>query len=367
MFLQAAIPHKSSNNSQFKSSSNSSQKKKTDLTIQTIGPLPGRPSLSERSPLTRPSKELERIASIASQNALAPMSTATREGEKHKNHYHLSFRSGKNGHGGTVLSSSSSNSKLISEQGSIYSFHPSSPGGINKSLSALELRNLAPKDERDYIADESWSLLKSKVLQLYQGEGLRVPVEDLNDLVSMHVNSRIQQGKRATEILNEFKDLTKMGMQKLDYSLQKVTTKLLYRLVELWLFFFSQVLPYWEAIFLPLQLEFEGSGNILSHQVAKEYWSTIPESPENMSVRRMTLIAFRDWVIIPICDRLEEMILKEESDLNETAIRLYQCASILSSIHSNDQNQKKIDNIIRALRCSGLNRQWIKKGGLEVN
>lgn len=352
--LQAAIPH----SSQFKSSSSaSSQKKKTDLTIQTMGPLPGRPSLSERSPLTRPSRELERIASIASQN-VSPMTTSSRDSEKHKNHYHLSFRSGKNTHGSTVLSSSSSNSKLVSEQGSIYTFHPSSPGGVNKSLSALELRSLASKEERDYIADESWSLLKSRVLQLFQGEGLRVPVEDLNDLVAMHINSRIQQGVDANDILVEFKDLTKIGMQKLDYSLQKVNdAKLMSRVVELWQFFFSQVLPYWEAIFLPLQLELEGNGYISVH-----HWATLTEGTDTamgstgLSIKLMTLIAFRDWVIIPVADRLKGVIQQTQMDINDTAARFFQCTSILASIHSKDENQHKIDDLAKIVKSTWLSR-----------
>lgn len=363
--LQAAIPHlSSSSNSQSKStSSGSSQKKKADLTIQTIQPT-GRSSISERSPLTRPSKELERIASIASQNVSSQVISSSRDSEKHKNHYHLSFRSNKNTHGSTVLSSSASNSKLVSEQGSIYSFHPSSPGGIHKSLSALELKNLASKDDKDYIADESWSLLRSRVLPLFQGEGLRVPVEDLNDLVTMHLNFRIQQGVQAIEILSEFRELTKIGMKKLDCSLQKVSnTKLMPRLVELWQFFFSQVLPYWEAVFLPLQLEFEGNGHVLSPQSAKDYWGSLIENQAKVSIRQMTLTGFRDWVIVPISEKLEQQISQTQMEFNiptrtvtDTTVRLFQCTSLLASIRSNDDNQKKIDRLIRVLKSKWLSR-----------
>lgn len=375
--LQATKPHLSSSGglqSIKSSSSSSSQKRKADLTIQTMPLPPGRPSFSERSPLSRPSKELERIASIPPQNVImSPMIiNPSRDGEKHKSHYHLSFRSGKNTHSTTVLSSSSSNSKLVSEQGSIYSFHPSSPGGIHKSFSALELKSLSTpsKEEKDYIADESWALLRSRVLPLFQGEGLRVPVEDLNDLVTMHLNFKIQQQNiQAHDIIQEFKDLTKLGMQKLNNSLQKASndSKLILRLVELWQFFFSQVLPYWEAVFLPLQLEFEGSGHTLSPQMARDYWATLHENPELLSTRRMTLLGFRDWVIIPHIDKLQQQIQSAPHlDFNtaststsartgsDTAVRLFQCISLLVSIHSNDEKQARIESLVKTLKQSWL-------------
>lgn len=396
--LQATKPHLSSSSLQSKTSGISS-KKKADLTIQPISQLP-RTSISERSPLTRPSKELERIALLGSQT-LSPMASSSSYGysdlastssitgsssSKHKPYYHLSFRPGKNVHGSTVLSSSSSNSKLVSEQGSIYSFHPSSPGGIHKSLSALELKNGGKDFDRDQIADESWILLRSRVLPLYQGEGLRIPVEDLNDLVVMHLNFRIQGGVQAVEILNEFKELTKVGMLKLDTALQKVhstPSKFLPRVVEVWQFFFSQVLPYWEAVFLPLQLEFDCCGQVLSPHSAKEYWGTVMGAPETLNVNRMTLMGFRDWVIIPVADKLKNLItqsLEDDSFMGENgksngaaatgigvntstnrtvidaAVRLFQCTSILASIHSDDENQLIVESLVKAIKNGWMNR-----------
>lgn len=296
----AAIPHTNSSQSRAASSS----KQRNDLTIQAIPMPPGRPSISDLSPLARPSKELERIASnLANQLPLSPMHTGSRE-DKYK--HHLSFRTRKDTHPTVVLSSSSSNSKLVSDQGSIYSFHPSSPGGMLKNLPALEAKALIPKEDKDLIAEESWSLLQQWVLPLFNGDGLRTPVEKINYLVTLYIDSRIQQGAQARDIVSEFLELTKAGMVNLDTQLQAVAdAKFMPRLVDLWQFFFSQVLPYWEAVFLPLQLEFEGSGQVLSPKSAANYWGTLLESPEHLNIRRMTLIAFRDWVMIPISDRLE--------------------------------------------------------------
>lgn len=300
---QAAMPHLNASQSRSASASTNS-KRKADLTIQAVPMPPGRPSISDLSPLARPSRELERIASnLGSQSQLSPMHTGSRD-DKHK--HHLSFRTRKDSHSTVVLSSSSSNSKLVSDQGSIYSFHPSSPGAMLKNLPALETKPMLPKEDKDYIADESWTLLQQWVLPLFNGEGLRTPVEKVNYLVTLYIDSRIQQGAQARDIITEFKDLTQAGMLKLDGPLQAVTdAKFMPRLVDLWQFFFSQVLPYWEAVFLPLQLEFEGTGPVLSPKSAANYWGTLLATTEDLNIRRMTLIAFRDWVIIPISERLE--------------------------------------------------------------
>lgn len=283
--------------------------RKVDLTIQAIPLPPGRPSLSELSPIGRSSKELDRIASNLGgtvMNPLSPMHSGSRDGQ-HK--HHLSFRTRKDAHSNVVLSSSSSNSKLVSDQGSIYSFHPSSPGALLKALPALEAKPMPVlREDTAYVAEESWSYIQSWVMPIFKGEGLRVPVEKVNYVLTLHLESRIQQGATARDILTEFHDLTKQGMLKLDVpKLKMANSKFLQRLVDIWQFFFSQVLPYWEAVFLPLQLEFEGTGPVLGVKAAAAYWGTLLESSEDLDIRRMTLIAFRDWIMIPLAERIESM------------------------------------------------------------
>ncbi|KAF5102271.1 hypothetical protein D0Z00_000454 [Geotrichum galactomycetum] len=306
MFARQAttLPHLNTSSTRSGGSS-----RKVDLTIQAIPLPPGRPSLSELSPIGRSSKELDRIASNLGgtvMNPLSPMHSGSRDGQ-HK--HHLSFRTRKDPHSNVVLSSSSSNSKLVSDQGSIYSFHPSSPGALLKALPALETKSMPVlREDTAYVAEESWSYIQSWVMPIFKGEGLRVPVEKVNYVLTLHLESRIQQGAKARDMLAEFRDLTKQGMLKLDVpKLNMVNAKFLQRLVDIWQFFFSQVLPYWEAVFLPLQLEFEGTGPVLGVKVAAAYWGTLLESSEDLNIRRMTLIAFRDWIIIPLADRIESM------------------------------------------------------------
>lgn len=175
-----------------------------------------------------------------------------------------------------------------------------------KNLPALESKLLLPKEDKDYIAEESWALLQQWVLPLFNGEGLRTPVEKVNYLVTLYIDARVQQGAKARDLISEFLDITKTGMLILDLQLQAVPdSKFMPRLADSWHFFFSQVLPYWEAAFLPLQLEFEGCGQVLPAKTAASYWATLLEPAGHLNIRRMTFIAFRDWVVVPISERLE--------------------------------------------------------------
>lgn len=278
-------------------------KRKADLTIQT-SLSNGLTGVSERSPRSRPSKELERIASIGSLTTLvsnvAHHQRDDSGGKQHK--HHISFRTRKDvPHSNGMLSSSASNSKLVSDQGSLYSFHPSSPG-----VQSVEFRSLGSKEEREQILEGSWSLLLARLTPLFAGESLRIPVEDLNSLVTLHLQAFIQKGGTSREVLAEFMDLLKRGMHSYEVSLRHCDDgSFVQRLVELWMTFFSSVLPYMEAVFHPLQLEFHGRGRVLPAADAQTYWKGLFEKEDNLKVRRFTLMSFRDNVVVPVADRLE--------------------------------------------------------------
>ncbi|CAJ0751734.1 7542_t:CDS:2, partial [Entrophospora sp. SA101] len=60
-------------------------------------------------------------------------------------------------------------------------------------------------------------------------------------------------------------------------------------IIELWSFYFGTVIPYFEGVFLPLQMQ------VGSHKI---------------SIRRLVLMSFRDHVILPIRDRVEDAFNK---------------------------------------------------------
>ncbi|KAG5370030.1 Target of rapamycin complex 2 subunit bit61 [Yarrowia sp. C11] len=347
-----------------------------DLTIQTQLPST-RPSLAERSPLNRPSKELERIASIGSNVPITPTMASARgdynntlsggakdDSPSAKNKAHsILLRAKKDVHSAAAfMSSSSSNSKLINEQGgSLYSFQSSSPGALHKSFSsALELKSFnQTKEDKEQLADDAWALLCSRVLPLFSGEGIRVPIEDLNKLVVMHTNLRVQEHATAKSLLQEYKDLLKSGMYTLDSTMSRVPDdKLIAHLTTVWGHFFSDVLPYWEGVFLPLQQEFDGYGKSMKPEESEKFWGMLLMDRDQLNIRLMTLCAFRDYIILPHSERLTRIVSNFElsSQGANTPVRLLQCFSILASILSADAQQQKMDELVKVLKTGWFSR-----------
>ncbi|KAI9804728.1 MAG: hypothetical protein M1825_001096 [Sarcosagium campestre] len=159
--------------------------------------------------------------------------------------------------------------------------------------------------------DDAWPFLKAKLLVVFEGEDLRLPVEDLNKLVVVHIQRCVQKRAPLT-ILEDFRDLLETGFGSLEQTLRSTPDEqLVPRLVDLWLAVFGTVLPFMEAVFLPLELEFRGVGTILNAREAKDFWGAAPlgesDSPlaNALDVRRIALICYRDAIIIPRHDTLK--------------------------------------------------------------
>ncbi|KAJ1304331.1 hypothetical protein OPQ81_005490 [Rhizoctonia solani] len=96
------------------------------------------------------------------------------------------------------------------------------------------------------------------VLPLFNSENLKLPIEELNTLVKQHIQAVISRApSRALAALEQdVKDLVNMGMITLNAKLHGLEEEtLLTRVVQIWGFFWDQVLPYLEGVFLPLQTE----------------------------------------------------------------------------------------------------------------
>ncbi|KAI9335339.1 hypothetical protein BDR26DRAFT_866134 [Obelidium mucronatum] len=65
------------------------------------------------------------------------------------------------------------------------------------------------------------------------------------------------------------------------------------RLLDLWSFFFATVVPYVQGVFVPIQERVKGM-----------------EGPSaSIDIRAMTLIAFRDKILIPLAVRMEGLVV----------------------------------------------------------
>ncbi|KAI0412351.1 HbrB-like-domain-containing protein [Xylaria grammica] len=317
----------------------------------------------------------------------SPIEREGKEKDKERKHHHFLSRqkhklTSKDDHN-LPLSSAASNSRPVDPHApsSLYNFNPPpSPGpnsALGKSVSGLDLRHggralrekrkeeklgdvmrndndstfgLAtewtgpgslgsavnigslihePIDSTKYglnsmAYDDAWPYLKAKLLVIFEGEDLRLPIEDLNRVVGMHIQYCIQR-RSAHMMIDDLRDLLTTGFASLDHALRMTPEdRVIPALVELWVITFTNILPYLQAVFLPLDLEFSGVGSLLTAEQAREFWggvvaggltSSTPGgdnlqahvSPAGhvLDVRRLVLTAYRDILILPRYDKLK--------------------------------------------------------------
>ena len=159
-------------------------------------------------------------------------------------------------------------------------------------------------------AEDAWDFLRAKILIIFKDEELRMPVEDLNKLVQVNIQRCIAK-RIPSIIIEDLRDLLQNGFTSLDQTLNLVPDhRLVPRLVDIWLLVFGKILPYVQAVFLPLDLEFKGHGPLMSPREAAEFWGANPDSADGafgseFDVRRIVLLSYRDNVILPRYDSLK--------------------------------------------------------------
>ncbi|KDR75396.1 hypothetical protein GALMADRAFT_249446 [Galerina marginata CBS 339.88] len=167
---------------------------------------------------------------------------------------------------------------------------------------------------------DPWGALHVHVLPLFNGEPLSKPIEDLNVLVKRHIQLVVSSSpSRAIATLeNDASELIASGMVTLNAKLTGIDDeKLVARVVEIWGFFWDQVLTYLEGVLLPLQTD-----PLLSslYRTPKSHRTTSPTrqngpktsisstsnttSTYHIDVRSVALKSFRDRVILPPFQRL---------------------------------------------------------------
>ena len=167
---------------------------------------------------------------------------------------------------------------------------------LRETLQGFGLNNMSPED--------AWDFLKAKLLVIFDGEDVRIAIEDLNKLVLIHIQRCVQ--KRApTAIIADLRELLETGFASLNQTLNGVPDeKLIPHLVQIWMLVFGTILPFIQAVFLPLDLEFKGCGTVMNLREANEFWGNVPNGSvdsgigSGLDVRNLVLIAFRDMVIL---------------------------------------------------------------------
>lgn len=167
---------------------------------------------------------------------------------------------------------------------------------------------------------DDWPFVKRCIAGLFEGEPLRPTVEDLNRLVLANIRRCQINHTPLRVLLGEVYDILGAGMLSLDPTLPGLVDDrlLVGRLVETWGFVWSSVLPYWEAVFLPLQIEFRRAGAgqgewaeaVMAAMAGGEGGGGSAGGTAGggvLDTRRMALVSFRDNVVLPLHGRLRSM------------------------------------------------------------
>lgn len=183
---------------------------------------------------------------------------------------------------------------------SIFAAEPGSFGSHSASTTFLEPLEPGKYGLSSMSYDDAWPFLKAKMLVVFEGEDLRLPVEDFNRVVLVHIQYCIQR-RSPSIILDDVRDLLGTGFSSLDRALRKTPEeRVIPALVELWMVTFTVILPYMQAVFLPLDLEFAGCGTLLTPDKARDFWGAEGQvQGKPVDVRGLVLNAYRDIVILP--------------------------------------------------------------------
>lgn len=184
--------------------------------------------------------------------------------------------------------------------------------------------------------DDAWPLLKARLLNIFEGEDLRPPIEDFNNLVTVYLRRCIQQ-RAPTIVIEDLDELFRTGFMSLDQTLRHVPDDRLVRhIVTIWMEVFTRILPFLQAVFHPLDLEFKGRGPLMTPREAADFWGASPAEDsllgppasrtlgEDMDVRKFILLTFRDTVILPRHESLLAIFSRLSLDsLNAHSDHLY--------------------------------------------
>ncbi|KAB8234112.1 putative vacuolar morphogenesis protein AvaB [Aspergillus alliaceus] len=187
-----------------------------------------------------------------------------------------------------LASSTNAGSASVAFQGpsSIGSTGALTEAALRETLQGFGLNNMSPED--------AWDFLKAKLLVIFDGEDVRIAIEDLNKLVLIHIQRCVQK-RTPSAIVDDLRELLETGFASLNHTLNGVPDeKLVPHLVQIWMLVFGTILP--------------GCGTVMNLREAREFWATTLNGDYpgcELEVRNLVLIAFRDRVILHRYDGLK--------------------------------------------------------------
>ncbi|GMK59505.1 hypothetical protein CspeluHIS016_0801110 [Cutaneotrichosporon spelunceum] len=211
---------------------------------------------------------------------------------------------------------------------------PPSAGGVLLLPDGTTLPTGEPggRPEREPVASGAhstsspWSLLTVHVLPLFAGSPLKAAIEDLNHLCNSHIVTTSQRtpASRLIAVLSaDLRDFIASGMLTLKAKFDTIDeAKIVSRAAEVWSFFWGQILPYVEAVFLPLSQV----RDIPTSATARP--SVIVQQPP-IAVRHILLSGFLVHILLPLLPRLIPLVTAVEP--GPDLPRLLQMCLVLST------------------------------------
>lgn len=234
---------------------------------------------------------------------------------------------------------------------------PSSSGiTIPSSSSSINLNNVTRRISQKFSSSPSsnffknpevfnnemsntriWKIIKVTIRILFEDKRLTSSVEEINE----EVDHLLQDQNFAQEVfIRNVSDILSFGMNIFSNRLNMVESndEMLSCLVDSWILIYNRIIPYLQAIFVPL----------------KKY-----SYSEKIDIVELTLKLFRDITIIPITPKLNEIInpysyqFSNNSQLNDYIYKLHrilQMYTLLDLLVS--EKKMEIETILYKLRTT---------------
>ncbi|KAJ7782858.1 HbrB-like-domain-containing protein [Mycena metata] len=295
-----------------------------------------------------PTADYNRAVFVAENRLVAPMASSSTTSKTHTSPSKASY-------GRTY------DSKLVSREMHRLGLAP----GLSQAPSVTSLALPAPGSMAQVSlassSSDPWGALHVQVLPLFNGEPLRIPIEDLNQLVKRHIGTVVSASpsKAVATLEHDAAELIASGMVTLNAKLAGTDdAALVRRVVEVWSFFWDQVLTYVEGVLFcsrctPTRCSRPSTAaNPTARQSPRQASKgninfTPTMAPNNIDVRTVALRSFRDKVIVPLATRLRTCIVNREEKENaqDTATQARLQQMLLPS-----PNEAAVADLLRAVR-----------------
>ncbi|WFD19351.1 hypothetical protein MCAP1_001581 [Malassezia caprae] len=248
---------------------------------------------------------------------------------------------------------------------SILGHFPSSASLVNSSH--------APPSPGAPQPQSLWQSICVRLLPLFYDQAGDLRIESVSDSMETYVRFQFERDPdQAPAVLeDQLQKLLSTGLVGVTMQMQQSEgTQRVRELVRVWQHYYDTVIPFVHASMLPLETMLYSChvlAAVSSHQenrsVSRAPMHEHPRPPLDappthpvppaLDVRRVLLLAFRDLVVLPVCDWLHSMTIRLESEpLDATTSlrpRLTQMIHILACLYTEDEAQVRIERLCRAL------------------